>query len=101
MQFDLHPHRGHDRERVPFLLDLQSDRAGALRTTLVCPVVPLDDLPTGDPRLVTVQVSGASYVAVVPELFAVDRAGLARPVANLSEQRYRFAAALDLLLTTL
>lgn len=101
-QFAVHrnPNRA-TRTAIPLLLDVQSDLLETLSTRVVIPLytpVAVEDGIIGrlTPRI---EVDGAPYVAVTPELAGIPRKSLGVQVGDLSDRRYDIIAALDLLLT--
>jgi toxin CcdB len=101
-QFAVHrnPNRA-TQATIPLLLDVQSDLLETLHTRSVVPMyipVAVADgiIGTLTPRM---EIDGASYIAVTPELAGVSRKALGVPVGDLSHRRYDIVAALDLLFT--
>jgi toxin CcdB len=98
-QFDIfanpHPERSGE---FPFVLVLQSDWVADTSSVIVAPLVVSDRerRPRLYPRF---EVEGRHLVAVVSDLAAIPRAVLSNPVANVSSDRDRIIAALDLLFT--
>jgi toxin CcdB len=98
-QFDVfanpHPERSGE---FPFVLVLQSDWVSNTSSVIVAPLVPTDR--ERQARLYPhFEVEGRHIVAAVSDLAAIPRAVLSNPVANVSSERDRIIAALDLLFT--
>jgi toxin CcdB len=89
------------RERFPLLLDVQSELLDELDTRLVAPLEPLAHLPAPPlTRLMPVlQIEGADYVMVAPQIAGIPRRLLDEPVTSLENRRADILAALDFLLT--
>ncbi|WP_029919857.1 CcdB family protein [Nevskia soli] len=89
------------RERIPFVLDVQSDVVELLPTRLVIPLVrdrlfPSRRIPRLNPGF---SIKGHSVVLSPAEMGAVAASALVDPLADLSAQRTDIIAALDLLFT--
>jgi toxin CcdB len=83
----------------PFLVVLQSDLVSGLRSAVVAPLVPREQM-TGAHRLnPIVAIGGREYWLATHELFAVDRRILRQPLANVSNDRDAIIAALDFVFT--
>ena len=89
------------RERFPFLLDVQSDLLDELDTRLVAPLAPVASLsaPAMTRLMPVLQVEGADYVMVAPQVAGIPRRLLDEHVADLSGRRDEIRAALDFLIT--
>jgi toxin CcdB len=89
-----------EAEARPYLLNLQSDLAHELTSTVVAPLVPKAEM-TGARRLnPVVIVEGREFWLATHELFAIDRRMLNKgAVANLTHDRDAIIAALDLIFT--
>ena len=98
-QFDVfanpHPERS---DEFPFIVVLQSDWVSDTSSVIVAPLVASDR--ERQARLYPpFEVEGRHLVAAVSDLAAIPRAVLSNPVANVSSERDRIIAALDLLFT--
>lgn len=100
-QFDVFANPGRNRERIPYVLDVQSDLLRDLATRVV--------VPLGVPDIVERQ-----YLAALHPVFRVGRRQvvllsteiahlpariLARPVANLETNRFEILRAIDAVLS--
>ena len=88
-------------ERFPLLLDVQSDLLDELDTRLVAPLTPRASLLAAPlTRLMPVlQVEGADYVMMTPQVAGIPRRQLGEYVADLSTRRDDIRMALDFLTT--
>ena len=99
-RFDLYPNPGPLADRVPYLLDVQSDLLDELESRMVIPLRRLDQiaqvkLPT---RLMpVVKVNGADYFLETPKMAAVPKRILKQPVMSLSAEQHLITGALDFL----
>lgn len=84
-------------ERV-LLLDLQADVLNSLRTRVVAPLIPVEDMSWTigqmNPRF---DIGGTIYVLAPQRMAAVALAELGEPIADLSADRDRIVAATDFL----
>jgi toxin CcdB len=89
------------RERVPYLLDVQSDLLDLLSTRVVVPLCNPDLVKgLGAQRLnPAFEIEGRTLLMLTQELAAVHRNVLGDRVANLAGQRNAIISALDLLIT--
>ena len=101
-QFDVYRNpNAATRERMPYLLDVQSDLLNALATRIVVPLCRPEVL-SGKPaeRLnPAFEIEGAKLLMLTPELAGVPRKALGPRVANLAAERTAIVAALDLAFT--
>lgn len=84
---------------APYLIVLQSDLLSGLRTTIAAPLRrrhPKENFTRLTPR---VQVEGEEFLLSVTEVAYVPVQSLGRVAANLSADRERIIAALDMLFT--
>ncbi len=86
---------------IPLLLNIQSELLDALASRVVVPLYVPAALHDGilTQLMPGMEVDGASYIAVTPELAGIPRKVLGEPVGDLSHRRHDIVAALDLLLT--
>lgn len=101
-QFDVfHNPDAQSRQRIPYVLVLQSDLLDAIEHHVVAPlrikqeqgIVPVLRLNP------VVTIDGDEYLVRVQDIATVPRRMLRHPVANLSAQREEILAALDFLFT--
>lgn len=101
-QFSVHrnPNRA-TRSKIPLLLDVQHELLEDLGTRVVIPLYKPAAIKRGIIERLTprVDVEGASYIAVTPELAGIPRKALGARVADLAHRRNDIIAALDLLIT--
>lgn len=101
-QFDVYPNPDkRSRNRIPYLVNLQSDLLESMDSLVVAPLRRNDE-DAGIPiqrlnPLVTVE--GTACYVRVQELAALPKRSLGRPVASLVDDRDVLLAALDLLFT--
>jgi toxin CcdB len=102
-QFTVHRNRNAaTKARYPLLLDVQTDLLENLGTRVVVPLTPAS-VATKRTAMQTLTplctVEGKPYVLVTPQLAGIAARELGPPVADLSGERARILAALDLLIT--
>ena len=89
-------HRLGDTNMV---LDIQSDMIGAAGTRIVIPLVPKDDLPNVDRRLLPVVLAGdVALHALTLGVTAVPTAALGPALMNAAGAREDVTRALDMVL---
>lgn len=101
-QFDVYENKNRgSRAAFPLLLDVQSDLLDELQTRVVIPLTrPNSAVKKPLSRLTPwLEVNGNKYILVTPQLAGIDKASLGAVVAELSAQRARIIAALDMLIT--
>jgi len=99
-QLDAYPNPGRNRERIPFLLDVQADLLRDLATRVVVPlgipeIVDRTYLGSLHPLL---KVARRSVVMLTTEIAHVPSRLLVRPVTNLEANRSVIIRALDALI---
>jgi hypothetical protein len=99
MQFDVYQNVGKGSSVVPYLVDIQDNQLGHLRTTIVAPLLSKVDFSSHQRLTPLIPVQGASFYFSAPEIFAMERHRLGPVVANVEPFRHRIVAALDLLFT--
>ena len=101
-QFAVHrnPNRA-TRSTIPLLLDVQHELLDDLATRVVIPLYKAATMKDGIIEKLTprVDVNGAPYIAVTPELAGIPRKSLGARVTDLAHRRNDIIAALDLLVT--
>jgi toxin CcdB len=101
-QFAVHrnPNRA-TRSAIPFLLDVQHELLEDLATRVVIPLYKPAAIKIGviERLIPRVEVDGAPYFAVTPELAGIPRKALGARVADLADRRNDIIAALDFLVT--
>jgi toxin CcdB len=101
-QYSVHRNRNAaTKARFPLLLDVQADLLRDLGTRVVIPLTP-DTAGNRRGALDTLTplctVDGKGYLLVTPQLAGIAARELGPPVADLSTERARILAALDLLI---
>lgn len=89
------------KDTYPFLVDVQSDLLADLKTTVVIPLSPLSAM-AGKPishLCPVVGIRDKEYVVLTQQLAGVNRKILGRQVAELSNHRSDFIAAIDFLIS--
>lgn len=88
------------RQRVPYLLDLQSDLVDGLGSRLVAPLIRTDRAtPTIDWLMPTFMVEGEPVVMDTAQIAGVTQRFIGKQVDDLSAERAAILAALDLLVS--
>ncbi|HEX5394048.1 MAG TPA: CcdB family protein [Rhodocyclaceae bacterium] len=99
-RFDVYRNIGGHQERVPFLLDVQSELLDRLDTRIVVPLRKRS--ADGDGAMIVgltpeLELDGEIYVMETSKLGAVPVRALRSKVASLNDQHDRIVAALDFL----
>jgi len=95
-RFDLYRPTGS----TVWLIDVQADFLDHLRTRVVVPLLPPDEVPTRIADLhPAFEVEGQRLLMATQLMAAVPRRELGRPIANLAGHRDDITRALDMLLT--
>ena len=80
------------------LLDLQADFLDVLKTRMVAPLFPVEDMSWTlgqlNPRF---EIDGQLYVMATQRMAAIELFEIGEPVADLSEHRDRIVSATDFL----
>ena len=88
------------RDMPGYLLDVQSSHLGVLATRMVVPLIPAAGGPPMIKGLTPIfTVEGEDWIMLTYELAAIERRALGPILGDLSAERDRITAALDLLLT--
>lgn len=101
-QFTVYENRNPaSKARYPYLLNVQSDLIEQTETRVA---VPLFAVGRGRSLAMTsltpvLDVAGRKYLLLTPLLAGVDTGRLGKPVADLSHERAKILAALDLLIS--
>ena len=97
-RFDVFRNAARTRD-VPYLLDVQADLLGHLRTRVVVPLPPLAAFGTPLRRLNPVfEIEGGPHVMATSELVTVDRGMLGALVGSLGEHHFAIVNAVDFVL---
>lgn len=98
-QFQVYENPRPSRDRVPYLLDVQSDVV-SIGSRLVVPLVLQREFGTRLPRLnPAFKVAGAAVVMSTADMAGVPARDLREPVADFGPKRVEIMAAIDFLLT--
>lgn len=89
------------RNQYPYLLDIQSDLLGELRTTIV---VPLSSANTAAPMNITrlnpsLALDGETYFAMTQDVAGINRDHLGTKAFDVSAQRSEIMDAVDFVLS--
>jgi toxin CcdB len=100
-QFDVHRNPGRHRDRIPFVVVVQSSLYDAYRRRVVVPLVSKSSLgKVANSRFnPTFRIKGVSVVLHPLEIVSVARENLGDKVGSLGEEGDQIIAALDELLT--
>jgi toxin CcdB len=100
-QFDVHRNSGKQRDRIPYVVVVQSALFDDYGRRVVVPLVKASAVGRiANPRFNPVFKIGKTSVVLHPlEIVSVSLTQLAEPVASLSEEGERIIQALDDLLT--
>lgn len=88
------------RRQYPYLLDIQSDLLGELRTTVVVPLC-LAELAAGmrisrlNPKL---EINGEAFISMTQDLAGIDRHRPGVKVHDLGQCREELVAAIDFMI---
>jgi toxin CcdB len=83
-------------ESHPYLIILQSEIVPGIETCVVAPLVSPRSLKFFERLLPKVTVKGVQYTILTPNMAAIRKEKLGKPIANLEAERYRILAAIDL-----
>jgi toxin CcdB len=100
-RFDVRPnlHKG-SRERVPYLLEIQSDLLSDLSTRVVAPLVPASKFGPAAARLnPSFRIEGKNHVMDTGLIAGVSGKILGESVANLSGHSTEILSAIDFLIS--
>ncbi|WP_300273717.1 CcdB family protein [Halomonas sp.] len=89
------------RHRYPYLLDIQSNLLGELRTTVVVPLCPVgiaESLQISHLNP-SIEIDDERYIALTQELAGMERKRLGKAVHDLGRYRDQIIAAVDFLVT--
>jgi toxin CcdB len=101
-QFTLYKNKNNaTKERIPFLLDIQSNLLGDLETRVVVPIYLLTELKNKNITVLApvFQYKDKEYVMMTPQLAGISKKELGVDVADFSIHRDKIIAALDFLIT--
>lgn len=85
---------------VPYLLDIQNDLIDALKTRVVVPLVSPSKVQVAVSRLMPIfEIEGTSLVMDTTLMAGISSRLIGKKVADLSHERSRIIAALDVLIS--
>ena len=100
-KYDVFPNPGAHAKTTPYLLDVQSDLLDGLGSRMVIPLRGLQNFPSTVKRperlLPVLQIGDEAFLLDVLQMGAVPTRILRHPVASLTSEHDRIAAALDFL----
>lgn len=87
------------RHRFPYLLDIQSDLFDELRTTVVVPLSPAQEVArfTISKLNPALEIEGDTYTAMIQDMAGIDRNQLGPEVYDLRRYSSEIIAAFDFL----
>lgn len=100
-QFDVHENRGASRDRMPYLVDVQSELLAALRTRVVVPLARAGTtgLRSAERLMPTLEIGREPLILLTPQLAGISRSELGPAVGSLADERSAIIDALDVLFT--
>jgi toxin CcdB len=100
-QFDAHPNPVQlDSQRMPFVLDVQSESLDVLSTRVVVPLLRAELLRDRIARLHPEFLVGDTRVVMVTtEIGTLSRGALGASIANFADRRAEIIGAIDMLIT--
>ncbi len=100
-QFDVYQNPNpRSKTRIPYLLDIQHDLLSQLTTRVVIPLVLQDTMSIPADILNPVfTIEGRDVVLSTAELAGIDKKLLGSVVTNITQDRDKIIAAIDLLVT--
>jgi len=89
------------KQRVPYLLDIQSDLLDDLQTTVVIPLCPksIIDRVVMAKLCPILEINGEKFVALASQLAGVERKVLGKEIGDFSHYRTEIVAAVDFLIS--
>ncbi len=101
-QFSVYKNKNsRTKKTFPYLLDIQSDLLGQLRTTVV---IPLGKYSTVKDQVITrlcpiVEIDGNKYAALTQQIAGIEKSLLGTNVTNISDYKSEFIDAIDLIIS--
>jgi toxin CcdB len=101
-QFAVHRNNNpKTRNEYPFLLNLQSNLLGELRTRLVAPLAKRAGIEGDLPSRLTiyVEIGGESFAVLITRMASIEASSIGAYVSSLDRYRHEIISALDFLVT--
>ena len=99
-QFDVHRNPKQGREKIPYVVDLQSDLLSTLPTRLVVPLMRASAFGTPIGRLhPSFVIEGTAVIMLTTEMGVLPPQALGGAVASLGHARTVIIDAIDMLIT--
>ena len=101
-QFTVYRNKNHKSKReIPYLLDIQSDLLGELRTRVVVPLYQKKSTHIKPMSRLTpeFEIEGRKLILMTPQLAGISIKDLGEPAGSLNQNRPEILAALDMLIT--
>ena len=101
-QFDVYPNpEPSQKDKIPYLLEVQADLLQDLNTRVVAPLYDMDVANRPQVRGLTpvFEMGGRQVVMITPELAGVPSRRLPPKIGSLAQERSVIVAAIDLLFT--
>jgi toxin CcdB len=99
MQFDIYRNTGAGSGFAPYLIELQHDYVGNIKTAVVAPLIPEGSFTPQGRLTPTISVLGENHMLSTTELFTVERRRLGPVVTSADSLQQLIIGALDLLFT--
>jgi toxin CcdB len=99
MQFDVYRNNGAGSRIAPYLIELQHDHVGNVRTAIVAPLVREGTFAPQGRLTPAILVLGENHLLSIGELFTIERKRLGPVVTNVDSLHQRIIGAIDLLFT--
>lgn len=101
-QFDVYKNTNKSsKSSYPYLVEVQADMLSDLRTTIVIPLIVMNDHAGSQLKILHPEfnISGQKYLAMATLIAGIDRGSLGDCIASLAESRDEFISAIDILIT--
>lgn len=99
MQFDIYRNLGAGARVAPYLIELQHDYVGRVKTTVVAPLIPSASFVPQGRLTPSIAVLGEIHILSITELFTIERRRLGPVVTNVDSLHQQVIGAIDLLFT--
>lgn len=99
-QFDVHRNLGGGRERVPFVVVVQSRHMDGYQRRVVIPLVVASAMPKAEPNLnPRFEIASVAVVLHPLDILSIDTGRLGARVGSLASEGDRIIAAIDMVIT--